>query len=107
MINTPRPFKIYRTSQGKLGIEWMDHTRSEFNLWKLRVACPCASCVDEWTGERMLDPQSVPADIALEHIQAVGRYAVGITWSDGHRSGIYTYERLQKLSPPQTLNNNV
>lgn len=107
MMDSPRPLRVYRTVQGKLGIEWMDHSRSEFALWKLRVDCPCAACVDEWSGEVLLDPQSVPADISLEHIQSVGRYALGITWSDGHRSGIYTYERLQKLSPPRIHDNNV
>jgi len=107
MPNTPHPLRIFRTPQGQLGIEWQDHQRSLFTLWDLRVACPCAACVDEWTGKNLLDPTSIPADIAIERVQSVGRYALGISWSDGHRSGIYTYERLRKLGNPNVLDNNV
>lgn len=107
MLNTPHPRRIYRTAVGKLGIEWQDHLQQEFGLWKLRAACPCASCVDEWTGEALLDKNTIPEDIAIEHLQSVGRYALGITWSDGHRSGIYTYERLRKMSNTNITNKNV
>lgn len=95
--STPRPLKISRTPSGRLGISWSNQAFLEFPLRKLRQKCPCASCVDEWSGEVMLDPESVPEDIAIEKIQSVGRYAIGIHWSDGHRSGIYTYERLYHL----------
>ena len=28
----------------------------------------------------------------------MGRYAIGIDWSDGHNSGIYPFERLRELA---------
>lgn len=57
----------------------------------LRANCPCALCVSEVTGQRLLDPQTIPQDINPQEILPLGNYAVGITWSDGHASGIYPY----------------
>jgi len=67
----------------------------------LRCACPCALCVDEHSGDRLLDPKTVPGDIQIESLQSVGRYAVGILWSDGHRTGIYPYDLLNRLTETQ------
>jgi len=47
---------------------------------------------------RILDPASVPADITIEKMELVGSYAVRVRWSDGHNSGLYTWERLRELS---------
>jgi DUF971 family protein len=46
----------------------------------------------------LLDPRTVPEDIRIESIQSIGRYAVGIFWSDGHRTGIYPYDLLKHLT---------
>jgi len=93
-----QPLKIFRTKSGELGFDWDDGTRSVFKLRNLRLACPCALCVDENTGERLLDPRTVPEDIHIESVQSIGRYAVGIFWSDGHRTGIYPYDLLKHLT---------
>lgn len=93
-----QPLKVFRTKNGELGFDWDDGTRSAFKLRDLRLACPCALCVDENTGERLLDPRTVPEDIRVESIQSIGRYAVGIFWSDGHRTGIYPYDLLKHLT---------
>ena len=45
-----------------------------------------------------LDPASVPADVHPVQIAGVGRYAIQITWSDGHASGIYPFRRLRALA---------
>lgn len=107
MQNAPHPTKIYRTASGKLGLEWMDHSKQVFDLRALRLACPCAACVDEWTGQVLLDSDAVPADVGIERVQSVGRYALGISWSDGHRSGIYTYKRLYEMQNTNISNKNV
>jgi len=54
--------------------------------------------VDEWTRERTLDPASVPEDVHPLSIQSVGRYAIQINWSDGHSTGLYTYQRLRAMA---------
>jgi ATP-binding protein involved in chromosome partitioning len=68
-----------------------------YDVRELRLACGCASCVDEWTGEARLDPATIPPDVHPVRIEAVGHYAIQIEWSDGHSSGIYPFTRLRQL----------
>jgi ATP-binding protein involved in chromosome partitioning len=49
------------------------------------------------TGIRTLTPESVPEDVYPEAIHYVGRYALEFQWSDGHNTGIYTFEYLRRL----------
>ncbi|MGC3996022.1 MAG: DUF971 domain-containing protein [Anaeromyxobacter sp.] len=65
---------------------------------RLRDACPCAGCVEEGTGRKLLDPATIPADIRPEQIVPVGSYAVQIHWSDGHSTGLYSWETLRRAS---------
>jgi DUF971 family protein len=48
---------------------------------------------------RILDPRGVAAEIAITDMQLVGNYAVRIHWSDGHSTGLYTWEHLLALCP--------
>ncbi|MFH1681569.1 MAG: DUF971 domain-containing protein, partial [Candidatus Eisenbacteria bacterium] len=64
----------------------------------LRRACPCASCVDESSGKRTLDPLSVLDTVRPVRIEPVGRYAIRILWSDHHDTGIYSFEYLRSLA---------
>jgi DUF971 family protein len=93
-----QPKKVFRTADGKLGFEWNDGRRGACDIRTFRLACPCALCVDEHTGEKLLDDSTVPADISLVKVQSIGRYAAGLTFSDGHNSGIYPYEKLYNLT---------
>ena len=93
-----QPKKVFRTPSGKLGVEWNDGTRGACDVRTLRLACPCALCVDEHTGEKLVDDSTVPMDVKLERIQSVGRYAVSLAFSDGHGSGIYPYDKLKELT---------
>ncbi len=79
-------------------VEWSDGKLSIFSAKDLRVACPCAACVDEFSGKKLLDPQKIPQDLKAASIQTVGRYALHIAWSDGHSTGLYGYKYLRKLS---------
>ena len=93
-----QPKKIFRTKDGRLGFEWNDGTRGTCSIRELRLVCPCALCVDEHTGEKLLDETTVPHDIVLVKVQSIGRYAAGLTFSDGHNSGIYPYDKLRELT---------
>ena len=64
----------------------------------LRARCPCAGCVDEWSGKRLLNVTTLRADIRPETLTEVGRYAVQVGWSDGHQTGIYSWELLRRLA---------
>jgi len=70
----------------------------------LRNHCPCASCINEITGEKILDPTTIAETIqAIDYIE-VGNYAIQFLWDDTHYTGIYTYEYLEKLgTKPQNV----
>ena len=42
---------------------------------------------------------AVPDDIRALDIELVGRYAIQFTWSDGHSTGIYSFETLREICP--------
>ena len=92
------PREIRQPSRQQLVIKWSDGKESTHNAFDLRVNCPCAMCVQEMTGQRVLDPNSVPKDVWPQSLSPVGRYAINFQWSDGHSSGIYTFELLRKLA---------
>lgn len=75
---------------------------SQWQPRQLRIECPCAGCVDELTGRRILRPDSVPADIRPLEISYVGRYALSFRWSDGHDTGIFPFRFLREICPCRT-----
>lgn len=64
----------------------------------LRASCQCALCINEMTGAKIIDPAKIRADIAATQVTPLGNYAVGVTWNDGHSSGIYPYKRIEELA---------
>ena len=78
------PVEIRRVADREIHVTWSDGHRSVFPNKMLRERCPCAGCVHELTGRRLLDPRSVREDIRAEEIALVGRYAIRVRWSDGH-----------------------
>jgi prepilin-type processing-associated H-X9-DG protein len=91
------PRRSERTAAGGLSIVWADGHVSVFAPKPLRLACRCAHCEDEWTGERRVIAAAIPDDIALLEVRPVGRYGYQLAWSDGHNTGIYTFERLREM----------
>lgn len=83
----------------RLRIRWQDGHVSEYAPRDLRLACPCAGCVEEMTGRAILRPDMVPSDVYPLAIHYVGRYALQFDWSDGHRTGIYPFTQLRALCP--------
>lgn len=65
---------------------------------RLRDACPCAECIEEGTGRKVLVTESIPPDIHALEVKPVGSYAVQIQWSDGHGSGIFTWSTLRRVA---------
>ncbi len=94
------PTAIRQAGPRTLAIVWADGRESRYDVRELRLACGCAQCIDEWTGEGRLDPTRVPDDVHPVRIDPVGRYAIQIEWSDGHASGIYPFRRLWELGKP-------
>jgi len=94
------PKQIRQSGPNTLAILWSDGQERAYAVRDLRLACPCAACHDELTGERLLDPARVPADVHPLDLASVGHYGLKIRWSDGHDTGIYAYESLRKRGDP-------
>ncbi|MCR9088282.1 MAG: DUF971 domain-containing protein [Rhodobacteraceae bacterium] len=83
---------------GGLILRWADGTEQRHTDRDLRLACQCAQCRDEVTSARLLDPESVPLDLSITRIWSIGNYALGIAFSDGHDTGIYTFKALRAMT---------
>jgi Mrp family chromosome partitioning ATPase/DUF971 family protein len=83
---------------GFVRVRWADGTDSRIANKALRVSCQCALCVSEFTGEPLLDAATVPDDVQAEKVETLGNYAVSIIWSDGHSSGIFSWDHLARIS---------
>ena len=92
------PEEIGPTEDGaRLRIRWGDGAAHEYVPREVRLLCPCAGSVDETTGVRTLRPEMVDDGVYPTAIHYVGRYALQFMWSDGHSTGIYTYDYLRDL----------
>jgi len=93
-------------------IVWKDGHASHYYVRALRAACPCATCVDlHGSGKRhepattnsaaapALLPIFKPTGSTLTAVKPVGRYALNFIFSDGHNTGIFTWEYLRELCP--------
>ena len=89
--------KLWQQDGRTLAIKWTDGKENLYDVVELRRKCPCALCIDEWTKKPILKPEDVPDDLRPAKIASVGRYALSIAFSDGHNSGIYTYDSMRKL----------
>ena len=92
------PVQIIEENDSEVSIKWSDDLETRYNASGLRRSCPCAGCVNEWTGEKMLEDTNVPDDISFGHVSIVGRYALNFHFSDGHDTGIFSFAYLRKLS---------
>lgn len=91
--------QIEQISSDVLVVNWDDGEQSLLFLKKLRAHCPCAVCKDERENANPLKVLAYdPDSLELKRWRWVGRYAIALEWSDGHDTGIYTYELLKELS---------
>jgi DUF971 family protein len=105
----PTPKKIKLAAENdSVALEWSDGHRSFYPYPYLREKCPCATCTDaHGAGERPTAKPAVQSNVLPiyekplkpEKAEVVGRYAVSITWSDGHSTGIYSFSYLRELCP--------
>lgn len=98
-MSTPLPVEARLSDEHTLFIAWSDGARLAYPLDLLRAKCPCAQCVDEWTGVVRVDRSMFPG-MSLRSLEEVGSYAVRITFSDGHDVGLYTFRNLRQLGSP-------
>lgn len=92
------PRQIIEESDRAISIIWSNGVENKYNAAQLRRACPCAGCVNEWTGEKTLKDSAVADDLTFLNISVVGRYALSFNFSDKHETGIFSFEYLRKLN---------
>jgi DUF971 family protein len=106
----PSSVKIHVRTGAGVDIAWSDGHRSHFDFDYLRDRCPCATCNDQRAKKESLSEassafRSSPAlpmfkpKPRAQSAQAVGQYAIQISFSDGHSTGIYSYEHLRSICP--------
>ena len=84
-------------AERRLELEWPD-LAAKVPFRVLRLACPCAACVSETTGRRLLDPATVPETIAPQEVALAGNYALRVTWQGGHDTGLFTWRYLREIA---------
>ncbi len=92
------PSQIIEESDREVSIKWSDDAETKYTAQNLRRSCPCATCVNEWTGEKILKNDTIPDDLTFGHISIVGRYALNFHFSDGHDTGIFSFNYLRQLT---------
>lgn len=101
----PVPAKLHLDRQRQLEVTWPDGQHSVYSLTYLRTHCPCASCRkfrEEQTERKSrltLLPGNYAGTLTATKAEMVGSYALRIEWSDGHASGIYSFEHLWDIRP--------
>lgn len=92
------PRQIIEDSDSEFTIVWSDDAETKYNAADLRRKCPCASCVDEWTGKKILRDESVSDDLDFTRFSLAGKYGLNLHFSDGHNTGIFTFKYLREIS---------
>jgi|SRR5215472_12723166 DUF971 family protein len=106
----PTSVKIHVSTGAGVDITWADGHSSHFDFVYLRDNCPCATCNDERAKKESMaeSSQAFASSPALpmfkpkpkaQSAQAVGQYAIQISFSDGHSTGIYSYDHLRGICP--------
>ena len=102
----PAEVKVYVTTGEGVQITWSDGHQSRYDFPYLRDHCPCATCQDERERKTQEKPETVLLPMYKERVKArgakaVGNYALQIEFSDGHATGIYSFENLREICPCQ------
>ena len=106
-MTTIHPTNLTKTENRQLAITWSDGVEQAVSFRTLRDACQCATCMEKQTGKqekaeqpgmlKILTPaETRPLDI--QSMRPVGNYAYNIEFSDGHSTGIFTFDLLRSLS---------
>jgi DUF971 family protein len=90
-IPSPTEIKLHQKSR-ILEIAFADGKTFQFPCEFLRVYSPSAEVRGHGPGQEVL--QAGKKHVEITHIEPVGTYAIQLTFSDGHDTGIYSWELL-------------
>lgn len=99
------PIAIARIDAATILIEWSDGAQLRYRADLLRKQCPCATCREKKSGEKNPpSPKGLPVlsiaearPLSITGMRPVGNYGYAIAFSDGHDSGIFTFDMLRTL----------
>lgn len=106
----PLDVKVHVKTGAGVDITWADGHASHYEFAYLRDECPCATCNDE-RGKKEAFAAAAPGAASLNPLpmfkpktraqsaSTVGNYAISISFSDGHSTGIYSYDHLRTICP--------
>jgi DUF971 family protein len=104
----PVDIKVHVSTGEGVAITWSDGHSSRYDFVYLREHCPCAVCNDERAKKEQMSPNAAPSSSLLpmfkprataKAAKAVGSYAIQIDFSDGHSTGIYSFNHLREICP--------
>ena len=97
---SPRPTEIkLRQKSRVMEIAFSDGSQFELSYELLRVYSPSAEVRGHGPGQEVL--QAGKRDVEIRHVEPVGSYAIQPTFSDGHATGIYSWDYLYQLGVEQ------
>jgi len=103
----PVDVKVHVSSGAGVDITWSDAHTSHYAFAYLRKHCPCATCREERDQRREIDVNRVgliplpmfKPQIIARAASTVGSYAIQIEFTDGHSTGIYSFDYLREICP--------
>ena len=105
----PADVKVQVSTGAGVDIAWADGHRSHYDFSYLRELCPCAICDDQRRKQAAAPVQgSVGTGGVLplfkprpgaRAAKSMGHYALQIEFTDGHSTGIYSYDHLRTICP--------
>ena len=94
----PTDIKVHQMSR-RLEVAFSDGARFEYPFEFLRVMSPSAEVRGHGPGQETL--QTGKRDVDLSSVEPVGNYALQPTFSDGHATGIYSWDYLYDIGVNQ------
>lgn len=92
----PWPSEIkLKKAERRLEVRFDDGSAFALPAEYLRVESPSAEVQGHGTGNKTIVPGK--RNVAITSLEPVGNYAVRIIFSDGHDSGLFTWETLYRL----------
>ena len=91
----PLEIKLHQASK-LLEIKFSNLTECMLSCEFLRVYSPSAEVKGHGPGQEIL--QTHKENVTIENIEPIGQYAIKLTFSDGHDTGIYTWDYLYGLA---------
>ncbi|MGD1914974.1 MAG: gamma-butyrobetaine hydroxylase-like domain-containing protein [Phycisphaerales bacterium] len=104
MNQEPAPQSLDLDKQKGLSVRWHDGEESFYPIQYLRRMSPSAD-MRQLREEMQTNPLVILPDsgssgpLTATNAELVGRYALRVTFSDGHRTGIFSWDYLRSIDP--------